>query len=137
MFYPYSLIKICLLLCREEQLWCSKCNIPASLGCYEESHTIQNYDDLYNALSLQLKIQINKTNSACGHTLIKCRQIQSAHQVILAWMQWLRLEISQWDSSNNATIAQLESLKISEEFNVPQGKELQCTINKINKLIAQ
>lgn len=52
-------------------------------------------------------------------------------------MQWLHLEISQWDSANNATVAQLESLKISEGFLVPREKDLQCNINKINQLTAQ
>lgn len=124
-------------LYRSEQLWCFDCNVPASIGCYEENHTIQKYEDLFNARSLQLKCQINQTNSACDDTLKNCHQIQSVHQVILAWMQWLLREITQWDSSNNATIAQLESLKASEGFCVQQEKNLQCTINKINQLIVQ
>lgn len=52
-------------------------------------------------------------------------------------MQWLHLEISQWNSANNATVAQLESLKISEGFHVPRGKDLQRNINNINQLLAQ
>ena len=122
------------LFSRNEQ-WCFACNVPASIGCYEEYHTVQKYCDLFNARSLQLKQQINQTNNACDLTLKHCQEIESSYKIILAWMQWLLGEINQWDSSNIATITHLKSLK--EEFHVQQEKNLQFTMNNINQHIVQ
>lgn len=123
---------------KQQQQWCSVCAFPAYEGCHETQHPIQNSMQFYNARMLLLKSIINKTNYLCNEALVDCHKIESAHQVILAWIKWLQLEIVQSAAKNTATIAQLESLITDEAWaHIPQEANMYATINNINQLIAK
>lgn len=123
---------------KQQQQWCSVCAFPAYEGCHETQHPIQDSMQFYNARMLLLKSIINKTNYLCNEALVDCHKIESAHQVILAWIKWLQLEIVQSAAKNTATIAQLESLIIDEAWaHIPQEANMYATINNINQLIAK
>ncbi|KAI9562613.1 hypothetical protein GHT06_010067 [Daphnia sinensis] len=116
--------------CWNDANWCSNCNLPASGGCHEGKHMIENANALYTACSQQLKVLSDKTNNACEHALRDCHKIKSAHEVILAWISWLQQKISLWNSSNIDTIAQLESLKATMGVHIPPKKDVSTTINR-------
>ncbi|XP_059352858.1 uncharacterized protein LOC130688431 [Daphnia carinata] len=117
--------------------WCSNCNLPASAGCFEGKHVIQNANELYTTCSQRLKVLTEETNNACEHALRDYHKITSAHEVILAWISWLHQKIRQRNFSNKETIGQLKSLKVTMDVHIPHQNDLSTTFNEMHQRITE
>ena len=63
-----------------------------------------------------------------------CRQVQSVNQLVLKCADWLQSEFNHRNASNNIVIAQIESLKSSEEFSIHMEEDMAKTFNIIDEL---
>ena len=122
-----------------EQQWCVDCTAPSSKNCLLNKHHLQNLNDFQNSCMSQLKTKISQTNVACDKALEDYKKIQSAHQVIIAWIRWLQLEITHRDASNTSSIARLESLKMPETFHAEtcENEDMQSIFNRVEELTEQ
>ncbi|KAI9562612.1 hypothetical protein GHT06_010066 [Daphnia sinensis] len=119
----------------KKQLWCKYCNFIALDACLHEKHKTCDNLDVFNNRSQLLKSKISETNSTCDEALRDCHKIQSIHQVVLAWIRWLELEITHRDASIIATISQLDCLKSTEVFDVSVEADMPKTISHIVEFI--
>lgn len=86
---------------------------------------------------LKLNSKVNHQNLACDEAQEDYRNVQFAHQVILAWIRWLQLEITHRSRSNDCSIARLESFKTPEIFHIPENEDMRVTVCRMEKLIEQ
>jgi hypothetical protein len=117
-----------------EQLWCTECNSSASVACQQSKHKTQNYLEAYSEHSLQLKSRINEQHLTCDKVLKDCHQVQSVNQFVLSCADWLQSEFSHRNATNNILIAQVESLKSSEEFSILMEEDMVKTLKTIDEL---
>lgn len=117
-----------------EQLWCTECNSSVSVACQLSKHKTQNYLEAYSERSLQLKSRINEQHLTCDKVLKDCHQVQSVNQFVLSCADWLQSEFSHRNATNNILIAQVESLKSSEEFSILMEEDMVKTFKTIDEL---
>jgi hypothetical protein len=104
------------------------------MACQQNKHKTQNYLDAFNEQSFQLKTKINEQHLTCDKILEDCHKIQSFNQLVLSCAGWLQSEFDHRNASNNIVIAQIESLKSSEEFSIHMEEDMNKTLKIIEDL---
>ena len=118
--------------------WCSSCNSSVNSNCTELNHKVLDSKELFSSYSLGLETTLQRARQTHNSAMDDWKSVQYVNRAILNWLGLFVTEMKKREASNSEAILHLESLKVAEQFDVPQEEtDIPAMIANFNELISE